>query len=77
MHARMPERFASVYRGKRFLLFQRILESSRFGYPGIVRGMIGGCRITGDVGVTGIFPPKFSGAIASMDELWKYALSSR
>ena len=73
----MPERIASVYRGKRFLLFQRILESSRFGSPGIVRDMIGGCRITGDVGVTWIFLPKFSGAIASMDELWKYALSSR
>ena len=58
LHARMPERVASVYKGKRLLLLRRFLESARFGYPDTVKDMIHGCRITGDTGTSGIFPPK-------------------
>ena len=57
----MPERIDAAYRGKRLLLFQRILESSQLVYPDIVRDMIGGCCIIGGMGVAGILPPKFFG----------------
>ena len=73
LHARMPERVASVYRGKRLLLLQKILEATRFGYLDIVRDMIHGCRITGDMGKSGIFPPKWAEATMSMEELWVLA----
>ena len=50
LHAKMPERVASVYKGKRLLLLHRILESAGFGFPNLVRDIIAGCRITGDMG---------------------------
>ena len=73
LHARLPERVASVYRGKRLLLLQRILDSAKFGYADIVRDMLHGCRITGDMGRSGIFPPKRTEAAMAVEELWALA----
>ena len=73
LHARLPESVASVYRGKRLLLLQRILDSLKFGYPDVVRDVIHGCRITGDMGLSGIFPPKRTEAAMTVEELWELA----
>ena len=45
------------------MLFQSFLKSARFGYPDTVRDMIHGCRITEDMGRSGIFPTKLKGEV--------------
>ena len=59
------------------MLLHRILESAGFGFPNLVRDIIAGCRITGDMGWTGLFPEKFTGAFATMEDLWAHALHFR
>ena len=77
LHDRMPDRVRSVLKGKRILLLQRMLWKGDFVYPELAKDLAAGCRITGDVGVTGIFPPRESPATMSKEELWAIALCSR
>ena len=55
----------------------RILEPSGFGYRSIVKDMVSECRITGDLGKSGIFPQKFSVATVILEDLWVHAVQSR
>ena len=58
LHAGMPFHRQQVLRGKRLLLLREMLAS--FSYPdlGIVADMAAGFRITGDLGVAGVFDLK-------------------
>ena len=58
LHQQMPTRVAAVYRGKNFLLLKRILRSAGFCYCRVIDDIVAGCRITGDLGKSGIFHPR-------------------
>ena len=77
LHRRMPHRVASVYRGKAFLLLKRILRSSGFCYCEAVDGILAGCRITGDLGISGIFHPRLREVELILEDIWRAASRSR
>ena len=55
LHAGMPFHRQQVLRGKRLLLLREMLASSSYPDLGIVADIAAGFRITGDLGVAGVF----------------------
>ena len=73
----MQPEVAQIYEGKRFLLFQELMEEILHPDKSLVNDLIQGMRITGNAMPTGVFPPDFKPAQLEEVDLWRVAKFSQ